>query len=102
MSVEKVTLYSKLLPNTRVFSTFVGSKLLFLNGHTVVDGGRVVFVNDLLQLIVSKWYYVYSRWLSNWTVARVRKFKYLAYRKGLASRYKLMKAKKQRSRYTPN
>ena len=75
---------------------------MFLNGHVMHDGGRLVFPNDVLQLVVSKWYYIYSRWLSNWTVQRVRKFKYMAYRKGLATKSKLMKKKKTKSRYTPS
>jgi hypothetical protein len=102
MSIEKTVLYSKLLPNNSVFNTFLVNKLVYLNGNLVTLGSRVVYTNDFIQLVVSKWYYVYYRWLANWTVARVRKFKYLAYRKGLASKYKLMKTRKQRSQYTPN
>lgn len=102
MSVEKVTLYSKLLPNMYTFHTFMSNRLVYINGAVALNKDRLVYVNDFIQLIVSKWYYVYYRWLNNWTIARVRKFKYMSYRKGLASRYKLMKTKKQRSRYTPN
>jgi len=102
MSAERTTLYSRLLPSTTVFSTFMESKLIYLNGHVLWDGNRGVSVNDLLQLMVSKWFYVYNRWLANYTVTRVRKFKYLVYRKGLARSHKLMKTRKQKSRYTPN
>jgi len=102
MSVEKVTLYSKILPNIKVFNSFICSKLVYVNGKLSTNKDSLVYTNDIVQLVVSKWYYIYYRWLSNWTVSRVRKFKYVSYRKGLAAKYKLMKAKKQRSRYTPS
>jgi hypothetical protein len=52
-------------------------------------------------LLVSKWYYATYRWLTNWTLQRVKKYNRLIFRKGLSSKYKLMKQRKQRSFHTP-
>jgi hypothetical protein len=54
-----------------------------------------------MQLIVSKWYYIAYRWISNWTLKRDKRYKRLIYRKGLSSKYKLMKQRKQKSFYAP-
>lgn len=42
------------------------------------------------------------RWISNWTIKRNLKFKRLVYKKGLASKKKVIKLRKQKSYYTPH
>lgn len=95
-------MYSKLLPDVKTLSLFTTNKLVYLNGGLVTDLDRLVYTGDFIQLLVSKWYYIFYRWLLNWTINRNRKLKKLIYRKGLASRYKLTKTKKTQSNYTPN
>jgi hypothetical protein len=61
----------------------------------------MIIPNDFIQIIISVWYYVTYRWLYNWALVRAQKFQRLVYKKGLASKYQLMKTKKKVSRYTP-
>ena len=102
MSIDKVIIYSRLLPDMVTLLVFLQHRLIYLNGKYVQSKTAIIYENDLIQLIVSKWYYAAYRWITNWTLKRVKKYKRLVYRKGLAGRYKLMKQRKQRSFYTPN
>jgi hypothetical protein len=101
-SLERLVMYSKLLPDLNTFKVFLVNKLIYVGGRLAFTGNQVLYTNDFVQLIISKWYYVFYRWLTNWTIIRNRKFRRLVYRKGRAAKYKLMKTRKQRSRYTPN
>ena len=102
MSLNRVIMYSRLLPDNPTVDTFLIQKIIYLNGRVVHDPNTILVPNDIVQLIVSLWYYVTYRWIANWTLKRGKKFKKLVYRKGLAGRQKVMKLKKQRSYYTPN
>jgi len=53
-SLKSTLLYSKLLPNNSVFSIFLKNKLIYLNGILVFNDKRLVFINDFVQIIVSK------------------------------------------------
>ena len=101
MALNRVVLYSRLLPDLNSFFLFFGQGWIFLNGRKVLDPKGLVLPNDLIQISVSVWYYIFNRWLVNWTYRRDRRFKRLVFRKGMASRYKLMKKRKTRSNYTP-
>lgn len=102
MSLEKTIMYSRLLPDLPTIHIFLNQRLIYLNGKFASTMKASVFQNDLIQLIVSKWYYIAYRWIANWTVKRHKKFKRLVYRKGLAGKHKVMKLRKQRSYYTPH
>ena len=102
MSVNRIIMYSRLLPDNPTVGLFIDQKLIYLNGRLLHTQQTILVPNDLVQLIVSIWYYVVYRWISNWTLKRHKKFKKLVYRKGLAGKHKVMKLKKQRSYYTPN
>lgn len=101
MSLGRILMYSRLLPDLPTIFTFSQQRLIFLNGKYISDIATLLTTNDLVQLVISLWYYVASRWMANWTLKRHKKFKKLVYRKGLASRQKVMKLKKQKSYYTP-
>lgn len=102
MSANRVIMYSRLLPDNPTIGIFTEQKLIYLNGKLLPSLQSILVPNDIVQLIVSVWYYVAYRWISNWTLKRHKKFKKLVYRKGLAGKHKVMKLKKQRSYYTPN
>lgn len=102
MSLEKTLMYSRLLPDLPTVNVFLQQNLVYLNGLPVTGAKASVFQNDLLQLIISKWYYVAYRWIANWTLKRHKKFKRLVYRKGLAGKHRVMKLRKQKSYYTPH
>jgi hypothetical protein len=102
LSVERIVMYAKLLPDLNTLKFFMENRWVYINGRASYKLDTIIYLNDFIQLMVSKWYYVYYRWLANWTFLRTRKFKRLVFRKSRASSYKLMKTRKQRSRYTPN
>jgi len=97
----KIILYSKLLPDVTSINDFIYNKLVYINGNTLNIPDRIILVNEIVQLVVSPWYYIYNRWLLSWNNIRVNKFKKLVYRKKIASTYKIMKSLKQKSSYTP-
>ena len=100
-SLDRIVLYSHLVPESKTLTLFFDSGFIFINGQIVLDIKRLISPNDIIQLIVSNWYYITFRWLQNWSLTRVKKLKRLIYRKGLASKHKLMKTRKKPSRYTP-
>ena len=102
MSIDKTIVYTRLLPDMLTLEIFLEQRLVYLNGFHVTNKHLIIYENDLIQLIVSKWYYAAYRWISNWTLQRVKKYKRLMYRKGLSSKYKLMKQRKQKSFYVPH
>lgn len=102
MTIEKVTIYTRLIPDTSTLVTFWNEKLIYINGGMVKSLKMLVYENDLIHLIVSKWYYVAYRWITNWVLKRIKRYKRLTYRKGLAGKYKLMKQRKQRSFHVPS
>jgi len=61
MSLEKTLMYSRLLPDIPTVNVFIQQNLVYLNGLPVTTTKASVFQNDLLQLIVSKWYYLAYR-----------------------------------------
>ena len=101
MAINKIIIYSRLLPDQSTFNIFQENKLIYINGKLLFNKNLLVVENDLIQLIISKWYYILYRWLTNWTLLRTRKFKKLIYKKGLSSKHKLMKNRKQKSQHTP-
>lgn len=102
LSLDKIVIYSRILPDLYTYNLFFNSKQVFLNGFIPSQTNTTCVVSDFIQLIVSKWYYVFFRWILNWVISRFRKTKRLIYRKGLSSRYKVLKARKQRSFNVPN
>ena len=102
MTLKSILLYSKLLPDARIFNIFYKKKYIYINGYIVKSHEILIYQNDLLQLIISKWFYILNRWLTNWTILRLRKFKRLIFRKNIVRKYTLMKNKKKKSYYTPN
>ena len=102
MSVGRMFVYSRLLPDMGTVAAFCETKSLYLNGRSTAALQLTAVPNDLIQLLVSLQYYVAHRWLSNSTLKRNRRFRRLVYRKGLASRHKLMKTRKQLSQHTPS
>ena len=98
----RIIIYSKLIPDYATLKIFLKSSLIFLNGRSFKNPQLFLYKNDIIQLEVSNWYYIFFRWLSNFTKIRNLKFKKLVFRKSLSSKYKIMKQRKQKSNYTPN
>ena len=101
-TLEKIVVYSHLLPDVSTTQLFSMNGFLYLNGNVTNSLNTIIIKNDLVQLVVSLWYYIITRWFLNWTDNRVRKFKRLVYRKNKPLQYRVMKTKKQQSYYTPN
>lgn len=99
--VWKIIIYSRLLPDLHSIRDFMSNSLVFLNGQVLKNENYIIVVNDIVQLQVSIWYYIYYKWLMSWNNLRIRKFKKLVYRKKIASSYTIIKSLKQKSKYTP-
>ena len=100
-TLGRTIVYSRLLPDYATVSLFKEKNFIFLNGRSLPDLNTQVVPADFIQLIISNWFYIYNRWITNTTLLRMRKFKRLVYRKGMANKYKIIKLRKQKSRYTP-
>jgi len=61
MSTNRIIMYSRLLPDEPTIKIFTDQRLIYLNGTIVYDPSRVLVANDLIQLIISMWYYVTYR-----------------------------------------
>ncbi len=101
-TLDKIIIYSQLLPDISTTELFSTQGFIYLNGTVTLTTNTILIKNDFVQLVVSLWYYIINRWFLNWTNQRVRKFKRLVYRKNKPLQYKIMKNKKQQSYYTPN
>ena len=102
LTLSKLVIYSRLSPDTSTFNLFFSNKLFFVNGILPSTKNFKCVVNDFIQLVVSKWYYIFFRWIIHWTTIRSNKLRKLIYRKGLSSRYRVMKSRKQKSYTVPD
>jgi hypothetical protein len=57
MAMNKVVVYSRLLPDFTTLAIFLKQRLVYLNGTYINSLSTPVYENDVLQLLVSKWYY---------------------------------------------
>jgi hypothetical protein len=102
LTLSKLLIYSRLIPDYSTFTLFFNKDLFFINGKSPIYKDVSCVVNDFIQLVISKWYYVFSRWLINWNIVRSSKIKRLIYKKSLSSRYTIMKSRKQKSSSVPD
>jgi hypothetical protein len=61
MELEKVIIYSRLLPDVPTVNVFLTQSLVYLNGRSITNGKTTILQNDVIQFIVSKWYYIAYR-----------------------------------------
>ena len=100
--VTRVVIYTRLIPDEATFNLFHTNNLIFLNNKLLHDSKSFIYKNDFLQLEITNWYYIFSRWLISVTQKRNLRFKTLVFKKSLASRYSAMKQVKQKSNHTPS
>jgi len=60
-NVQKVLIYSRLVPDKDTFNTFFNSKIIYLNGSVLTNKEIFIYKNDFIQLEISNWYYIFSR-----------------------------------------
>ena len=60
-----------------------------------------IYTNDFLQVEISNWYYVFTKWFLNNIKSRNIKYRKLIFKKSLPNKYILMKQRKQKSNYSP-
>ena len=102
MTLDKILIYSRIVPDYTTFMSFFNSDIIYINGKKPIKRDLNCVLNDFIQVVVSKWYYIFYRWLLNWNILRSKKIKRLLYRKGLSTRYTIMKTHKQRSQTIPD
>lgn len=61
MELQKTIIYSRLLPDVPTVTTFLSQLLVYLNGKAVTNPKSTVLQNDVIQLIISQWYYIAFR-----------------------------------------
>lgn len=54
-------MYSHLVPNKDTLTIFFNNGFIFMNGKLVLDLKKLTAPNDIIQFIVSTWYYVTFR-----------------------------------------
>jgi hypothetical protein len=59
--LSKLVLYSRILPDNTTFILFYTSKNIYINGITPILPNLNCVINDFIQFIVSKWYYIFYR-----------------------------------------
>lgn len=101
LSIFRIFLYSRLLPDKSSFDLFWKEKSIYINGLLPSNKNMILSPGDTIQLIVSLNYYILHRWLLVMTKERTSKFRRLVYKKGLSRKYKIVKQRKQKSYYTP-
>lgn len=101
LKLTNVILYSKLLPDVKSIQILYNNKMIFLNGLSVSSLSSLTKSGDVVQLLVSSWFYTYSKWLLMWSSSRSRKLRRLIYRKVNLASMQNYRAKKQRSYHTP-
>lgn len=100
-SLRNVMLYSRLVPDLATLKLMLNNSIIFLNHKLIRDWDMFIYKNDFIQFEVTIWFYIFSKWVLLWVRSRNSRFKRLVYRKSLAGRYRVMKQRKQKSRYTP-
>lgn len=100
-TLRNVMLYSRLIPDLAVFEVLLNNSIIFLNHRLIKNHQVFIYKNDFIQCEVTVWFYIFSKWVMLWVRSRNAKFRRLVYKKSLAGRYKIMKQRKQKSRYTP-
>lgn len=53
-SIERMVMYSKLLPDTLTLNLFLTHRLLYLNGRYIPTTTSRVYVNDIIQVLISQ------------------------------------------------
>jgi hypothetical protein len=61
MTTDRVIIYSRLLPDIPTVLIFNQQRLIYLNGISILSLKKYVYENDIIQLLVSKWYYATYR-----------------------------------------
>lgn len=61
LTLDKIVIYSRIVPDYNTFNTFFNSRMIFMNGYIPTTKNINCVVNDFIQLVISKWYYVYFR-----------------------------------------
>jgi hypothetical protein len=53
MSLNRIIMYSRLLPDNPTVDTFFAKKMIYVNGYPSNDPGMLLVPNDVIQITVS-------------------------------------------------
>jgi len=59
--VDRVIIYSHLLPDMPAIDTFREQSMIYINGRLLKNLHGLVYKDDFIQLAVSVWFYVANR-----------------------------------------
>lgn len=54
MELQKMVIYSRLLPDVPTVTIFLKQSLIYLNGKSITNPKLMVLQNDIIQLIISQ------------------------------------------------
>ena len=60
-SLDKIIMYSHLLPDMATVKAFMTQGFIYLNSQLSLQVSTIVIKNDLIQLVVSLWYYIINK-----------------------------------------
>lgn len=78
ITLERLVLLSKLLPDPSTIKLFIQNKYLFINGMVPKTQKLIVFTGDFLQLRLSSWVSIYLNFVDNWYKSKFNRLKTLA------------------------
>jgi len=61
LALSKVAVHSQLIPDMETFNLFIINKLLYINGAYTFNKNFILTPGDSIQIVISKWYYIYYR-----------------------------------------
>ena len=66
ITMERIILLSKLLPDPSTINNFTKSKCVYLNGAVLNTQNSLAFSGDFIQVKTSSWLVMYSNFLNSW------------------------------------
>jgi hypothetical protein len=61
LTLDKLLIYSRIIPDIATLNLFFNSNIIFINSSIPSKININCVVNDFIQIVVSKWYYIFYR-----------------------------------------
>ena len=99
LKLKNLLIQSRFVFDSNTALELLNNKLIYVNGHVVMNPNLLLFIGDVVQIIIQFKFYVVYRWLLNW-------YFFKAQRRSRLARSKFKKIShaqtKQRSRKLPD
>lgn len=102
LDITDLLIRSQLVPDKSLSLSLLNLHFVFLNGIPVSNALLTPVVGDNIQLRISSWFYIYSKWLLAWSFNNTKSLRRLIFRKTLRTKFIDTHKKKQRSNTIPS